>query len=197
MKYKSCLFVRNPFQILIRTILFVKMSRRIYLSISCPIRRPLIAHRYDETNSSQAMCFVLTSIKTGILISFSASLLLSLLSLIVPFRERDRETPKYNEYLKIQRQNNMLYYYYIHTSWKIHVFKLSHFWEAGTEFLLVSVRLWLLFIAIVTICWYAILNRNNIRSCWTHTFTVLHITTKIMDDWDTNWSTYFTLFWKT
>ena len=91
----------------------------------------------------------------------------------------------------------MLYYYYIHTSWKIHVFKLSHFWEAGTEFLLVSVRLWLLFIAIVTICWYAILNRNNIRSCWTHTFTVLHITTKIMDDWDTNWSTYFTLFWKT
>ena len=78
-----------------------------------------------------------------------------------------------------------------YTSWKIHVFKLSHFWEAGTEFLLVSVRLWLLFIAIVTICWYAILNRNNIRSCWTHTFTALHITTKIMDDWDTNCSKSF------
>ena len=78
----------------------------------------------------------------------------------------------------------------IYTSWKIHVFKLSHFWEAGTEFLLVSVRLWLLFIAIVTICWYAILNRNNIRSCWTHTFTALHITTNIMDDLDTNWSTF-------
>ena len=87
---KSCLFVRNPFQILIRTILFVKMSRRIYLSISCPICRPLIAHRYDETNSSQAMCFVLTSIKTEILISFSASLLLSSLSLIVPFRKIEK-----------------------------------------------------------------------------------------------------------
>ena len=89
-----------------------------------------------------------------------------------------------------------------YTSWKIHVFKLSHFWEAGTEFLLVSVRLWLLFIAIVTICWYAILNRNNIRSCWTHTFTpsphnnknhgrlryeleyILHVVLKNLECWE-------------
>lgn len=48
----SFLLIRDLLLNLIRT-------RRSYLNISCPICRPLIAHHYDETNSSQAMCLAL------------------------------------------------------------------------------------------------------------------------------------------